>query len=108
VRERIAHSKAFGGAEERVAARAKNELRYLVESGCRFGHSLLAMSVMCPTLPRSVSRSKQRDVHPANAKKSSIALKVFQNHPFFICMNVTRNQLDSIHVRPVLDPLLCC
>jgi hypothetical protein len=61
------------------------------------------MSVMCPTLPRSVSRSKLRYVHPANAKKSSIALKVFPNHPFFICMSVTSNQLDSIHVRPAFE-----
>jgi hypothetical protein len=33
----------------------------------------------------------------------SIALKVFQNHPFFICMSVTRNQLGSIHARPALE-----
>lgn len=66
------------------------------------------MSVMCPTLPRSVSRSKQRDVHPANGKKSSIALKVFQNHPFFICMYTTRSQLERVGgcARPMLEPAL--
>jgi hypothetical protein len=67
------------------------------------------MSVMRPTLPRSVSRSKQLNVHPANAKKSSIALKVFQNHPFFICMYTTRSQLERVGgcVRTMLGPLYC-